>query len=772
LQIVEDILPILFSSSEKFDSAQSDRGMDAPGRLVTEVRMDGEHKADVIVPVGASASGLVRCVESVLERSGEALHRLIVIEDQSPDESVAAVVDELASLDSRIRILRNVHKMGYVGSCNRGLSERHGDAVLLRSDYVVYPNWLRELAAVAHSEERTACVSPLSSSAGICSVSELNRELFGEAITEEEVRTACAGLPRWTLAPALGSSCIYLNGDVLDAVGLLDTSITNGCAAINQWILLAQSLGFSAKRANHVYIYRTSAEPAPESAILQFDAGASNAKEHDPQPDHQTRMFCSTLDGHLAAHAVRLQMTQKIRVAYDIRHLPREMVGTRTYAVCLAQALSEIPEIELTLLVRDPAQAHGLRGRVVTEGEWKDDVAVIHRPAQVIDPQELKLLFQSSAHVVLTYQDLIGYRVPLVFPSDAEYNQYRATSSLTLQAVQRILAYSESARGEITAEFGIPAEEIGVIPLGVEAAWFWHREKRDAGVGWRMRLPNRYFFSIATDFPHKNLPNLLDAYALFRSRWKDGEPPSLVLAGYTSSARTGFYPDLESKPLGMGLTLLGPVLRNELRVLYQNALALVFPSLYEGFGLPPLEAMAAGTPVIAMPLSSVPEVGGDSVLYPDGLSCDDLARAMESVAVNSALREELVSRGLDRVQQFRWEDTARDTVDAYRSAILHPSERSLQMRRLLRDAIIHWSEPRHPQHPVVSYSDSVNRLMQGGGRHGEGGESRVSFNESVDRVTQEPLGIRNALSALNISLHRRLRREMRRFQPGSRQRSA
>ena len=196
-------------------------------------------------------------MESVLEHSGGTLRRLIIIDDQSTDESLAHAVDDLESFDPRIRILRNVHKLGYVGSCNRGLSERQGDAVLLRSDYVVYENWLCELAAVARAEERTACVSPLSSSAGICSVPELNRESFGDAITEEDVRTACAGLPRWTLAPALVSSCIYLNGDVLDAVGLLDTSLTNGCTAINQWILLAQSLGFSAKRANHVYISRT-----------------------------------------------------------------------------------------------------------------------------------------------------------------------------------------------------------------------------------------------------------------------------------------------------------------------------------------------------------------------------------------------------------------------------------------------------------------------------------------------------------------------------------
>ncbi len=375
--------------------------------------------------------------------------------------------------------------------------------------------------------------------------------------------------------------------------------------------------------------------------------------------EHQVKKFCKSLDGRLPAHAIGIRLGGKLRVGFDIRHLPREQVGTRTYAVSLANALAELPEIDLTLLVRHPDQAKGLKGRVVTPDQWADDVAVIHRPAQVIDAGDLQLLFESSAHIIITYQDLIGYRIPVTFSSDLEFDRYRATSSLSLQAVQRIIAYSESAGREITAEFGIPNEEISVIPLGVETEWFAHREPFDETIRQHLDLPSRYFFSLATDFPHKNLPNLLDAYSIFRGRWRGCEPPGLVLAGYTSCARSGFYPNLESKPLGEGITFLGPVTSVQLKVLYQNAEALVFPSLYEGFGLPPLEAMAAGTPVIAMPISAVPEVGGDSVLYPDSLSAVDLARAMETVATNEYLRNDLRERGIRRAEQFRWENTAR-----------------------------------------------------------------------------------------------------------------
>ena len=536
--------------------------------------------------------------------------------------------------------------------------------------------------------------------------------------------------------------------DVMDAVGLLDTKSTSLEEAIQDWVRRASLLGFGAKRANHVYVHRFCL-----NGDSSLDRGPRWERPTGGAPgqldlEHQLKRFQKSLDGRLADHAVRVQTTGKLRVAYDIRHLPREQVGTRTYAICLGQCLSEIRDIELTLLVREPAQADGLRGRVITPDQWRDDVEVIHKPAQVIAPRELKLLFESSAHVVITYQDLIGYQVPSVFPTDWQHDHYRGTSSLSMPSVQRVIAYSESARQEITAEFGIPADEVCVVPLGVDSTWFGHRNESDIEIGRKLGLIEPFFFSIATDFPHKNLPNLLDAYASLRSRWRGGEPPALVLAGHTSSARTDFYPTLESSAFPAGVTFLGPVSREQLRVLYQRAMALVFPSLYEGFGLPPLEAMAAGTPVIAMPLSAVPEVGGDAVHYPDGLSIRALSQALESVATDPDLRDLLREKGRKRVEAFRWEQTASATVEVYRSAVLRPSQRALQARRLLRDAIVRWSEPRADAAWLEAYDDSDLFMMN------------------------QPLGIKNALRALNVSVHSRLRRELKRLHSASGRRSA
>jgi glycosyltransferase involved in cell wall biosynthesis len=701
-------------------------------------------KADVIVPVERRLQLVEDCLESVLEYGGPMLRRLIVVADHPPSPDAGVALERLAGRDARVHLVWSPSPRGFVGLCNRGLAEREGDAVLLRGDCVVSRDWLFELVAVARSDERTACAAPLVNGGGCCSVPELFVETRADVLDEAMVRRACAGLPRWTVAPLLSASCIYLRGDVIDAVGLLDAGLSSPSAAVNDWVLRAQSLGFAAKRSNHAYVHRLGLREDGREPARDLDESLSDV-EHSQHLRHQIENFGKSLDGHLAAHAVRLESTGKLRVAFDIRHLPREQTGTRTYAVCLAQALAGLPDLELTFLVREPAQAAGLSGRVVTPEDWQDDVQVIHKPAQIIETSELKLLFGSSAHIVVTYQDMIGYQISLVFPDDAGFDRYRSTSSLTLPAVQRVLAYSDNAGSEIAAEFGIPRQDVAVVPLGVDARWFAHSEPRDREVHRRLKLPHRYFFSLATDFPHKNLPNLLDAYAIMRSRWRDGEPPGLVLAGYRTGGRAGIYPSLVSKPLGKGLMFLGPVSRDQLRVLYQHAVALVFPSLYEGFGLPPLEAMAAGTPVIAMPISAVPEVAGDCVLYPDGLSPDSLAQSMALLATDDALREELRMRGLKRVEEFRWENTARATLEVYRSTIRRPSDRSLQMRRLLRDAIFRWAQRPTPVQAFdrAEWADSTNSI------------DGTSYERSI--------GVKNAWKALNVAIGARLKREIKRL---------
>ena len=179
--------------------------------------------------------------------------------------------------------------------------------------------------------------------------------------------------------------------------------------------------------------------------------------------------------------------------------------------------------------------------------------------------------------------------------------------------------------------------------------------------------------------------------------------------------------------------------RDQLQALYQSAEALVFPSVYEGLGLPVREALSVGTPVVAMPFSAIPEIGGDCILYPNGFSASDLAQALERLATDSPLRGELHERGPWMGRAVHLEKTARATLDVYRSAVLQPPSRSLGMPGFLREAILNWA--------VTCPS---------------AGES-LPYAQALPTVPPEEVGIINACRALNMAVHRRLRRELDRI---------
>lgn len=659
--------------------------------------MDQQRNADVVLPILCADPAIVGQVLQVLDLSGPALRRLLLVDDGRVDGGLETALAELAA-DSRLQRIHGCGAEDWVELCNLGLSARTGDAVVLTPEARVTEGWLIGLAEAVHSEERAALGTAV----------EITSDPHGKV--ENEFRQAVEGLPRWNPAPCSGRVCNYLRGEALDAVGLLDPTFKTPSAALDDWLMRATALGFFAKRANHAFVFFENAGDS-ELEVAAQSADHEILQARHPQFTAQIDRFDRTLDGSLTRHAIELQASGKLRVALDLRHLPMEQNGTRMYAISLGKALAALPEIDLTLIAMQPSQADGVPGRIVAPDDWADDVAVIHKPAQIFDRRHAELLFESRAHVFITYQDLIAYRMPGVFPTEDDYNAYRNTSRLTLQAAQGILAYSRCTAREIADEFALPIEEVSPIYLGVDVDSFAAPVAEVEQIKIRLDLPSRYFLSLAGDYPHKNMASLFEAYTKLRRGWEDGEPPSLILAG-NAPVMAAF---VDGRP---GVRCLGVVSNDELKVLYQNAEALVFPSLYEGFGLPPLEAMAAGAAVVAMPFSSVPEVCGDAALYCDGLKPVDLTRAMRRLATDPELRADLIVRGRRRIEALRWESTARATYEVYRKAVLRPSSRSLSMRRFLNEAIVHWSQPPvveivHPEPPpVVEHVDLESPVFE------------------------------------------------------------
>jgi glycosyltransferase involved in cell wall biosynthesis len=228
-----------------------------------------------------------------------------------------------------------------------------------------------------------------------------------------------------------------------------------------------------------------------------------------------------------------------------------------------------------------------------------------------------------------------------------------------------IIADSSATRTDIIARLKVDPSRIHVIPLGVSA----HFSARDTGearrrIGEALSIDAPYILALGTLEPRKNLTTVLNAYARLGS-----DAPILVLAGARGWKDSPVFEQVKRAGLSARVVFSGFVSDGLLPDLYAGARAFVYPSLYEGFGLPVLEAMACGVPVITSKTSSLPEVAGDAALLIDPTDVDELADAMQRVLSDASLSDELRKRGLRRASHFTWERTARETLDVYRIAL-------------------------------------------------------------------------------------------------------
>ncbi len=245
--------------------------------------------------------------------------------------------------------------------------------------------------------------------------------------------------------------------------------------------------------------------------------------------------------------------------------------------------------------------------------------------------------------------DLLPLRFPPEYPRQQYYFRYLVPRILRTSRV--VIADSEFTRRDVVEQYGVPFAKVHVIYPGYDPGVFSGNGVRPAPEG----SEDPYFLYVGNLLPHKNLLRLLDALAIVRRR----RPCRLVVRGegrkpYVRALRER----VETLGLGDAVSFLGYADERALRDLYRRAACLVFPSLGEGFGLPVLEAMACGTPVVTANTSSLPEVAGDAALMVDPYDAVDLADAMHCMLVDGGLRNELRRRGLERVGAFSWRRTA------------------------------------------------------------------------------------------------------------------
>jgi len=240
---------------------------------------------------------------------------------------------------------------------------------------------------------------------------------------------------------------------------------------------------------------------------------------------------------------------------------------------------------------------------------------------------------------------------------------------LSARRAKQVIAISESTRRDVIARLRVPAERVQTIYCGVDPS-FQPLPRVDVEAFRREKgLPERFILYLGTIEPRKNIGRLAEAFAnLARSSAHDMADVHLVIAGSVGWMSESTLAGIHDLPVRDRIHLPGYVPEEEKPLWYNAAICLCYPSLYEGFGLPPLEAMACGVPVIASDVSSLPEVVGDAGILVSPMDTDALMDALRRVLVDAELRAELAQRGLDRASRFSWAEAARETVATYRRA--------------------------------------------------------------------------------------------------------
>jgi len=360
-----------------------------------------------------------------------------------------------------------------------------------------------------------------------------------------------------------------------------------------------------------------------------------------------------------------------LRIGIDARTLsaPR-ITGVERYVRNLVAHLAALPELPECLLYVDSADVvaappvplgPSMRMRLVPPGRawlrWRlpraaraDRVAVMHFPATVLPP-----LLPCPA-VVTVYDLAFEFHPESYDPADLRMQRQGARRSI--KRARAILAISEATRDDIVRLYGRRPEAITVTPLAAEQR-FLDATNLPAPPGW----PETYLLYVGALAPRKNLMSLLQAYAQARAQ---GIEDALVLAG---TGRSDYVAALRSKAIALHIiedvAFAGYVPDELLPAAYLNARAFAYVSLYEGFGLPVLEAMACGLPVIASATSSFPEIVGDAGILVDPADITGLEKAIITLLTEEDRRQELASKARERARRFSWDDVARRTLEAY-----------------------------------------------------------------------------------------------------------
>jgi glycosyltransferase involved in cell wall biosynthesis len=373
-----------------------------------------------------------------------------------------------------------------------------------------------------------------------------------------------------------------------------------------------------------------------------------------------------------------------LHIAIDARRIRDFGIGT--YIRSLVHALAAIDSENRYTLVSGPGEVRTLAGlpeNFRAAVYRRNDHAVLDH---IGFPLFLRGLSPDLVHIPLNRVPILMIRPYVVTihdmanlfyedpPSRARMQLRRYRFRRGLRRANRVIAVSDATRRDVENLMGVPPERVCRVYNAPDPGFLEHRPGEPEE---QQRIMERYqinypFLLYAGNIRrHKNVPRLVEAFAVVREQLAANElyrDLRLVIIGDTISQYPAVRQAVIKSRVEHVVRFLGFVPFETLRCFYENAAAFVFPSRYEGFGLPPLEAMACGAPVITSNVSSLPEVVGDAAVLVNPENVFDIARGIRDVLLNDHLRNELIRRGHEQANRFSWERTARQVLEIYLEA--------------------------------------------------------------------------------------------------------
>jgi glycosyltransferase involved in cell wall biosynthesis len=565
------------------------------------------------------------------------------------------------------------------------------DAVVLAEPCRVTPGWLERLRACALSDTNTATASALADRGTALALSRAEDPIkdlgrLADHLAEHTLRLR----PR--LRGVVGP-CVYVRREALDLVGPLDEGLDLRSALEIDFAQRCLLSGLAHLAADDVVVGRLTHSPEmpaePRSGAAELPAQMRERYPYLSQPDDvaDSRVLARALE------AVR-EPSSRLSVTIDARALDGVVTGTQLHILELALALADTGALRLRLLVRekriDPQTLERLRNLPDTDLLSEDEVdeetprsTVYHRPQQAFAHEDVELAVRLGERIVISQLDLIAYRNPGYFADPGAWEAYRRASRHGIAAAERVIVFSDHTRRDLLSDGLADEERIRIVPPGLDHRTATTPRRPEALDG---RDVGEFLLCLGTDFRHKN--RVFALRLLYQLRERHGWDGRLVLAGTHiphGSSRALERVLLSDKPeLRDAVLELGFVSEEEKTWLMREAVGLVYPSVYEGFGLVPFESALHRVPCMFAAQSSLAEAAppGTATILPWDPA--QSAAAAYALLTDPQARSQHIEALVATAKRLTWANAAAAMVRIYREAAVAPVR---DAATLSRDAV-------------------------------------------------------------------------------------